>query len=542
MKAGAMFQRVVLPTTVQRYLDENELDTQLSAAMNETTSELPEDPFGTLTLKLAEKMDNAAAEKSSSSSSSSSSSRPPCGVPSFGKVRVVEKLGETTRRLCEVVMSVRGAPVRIHSFGVEVRPSDPVPASSASGGDRSGSGSGTSTAGEWQPTVEELEAFAATLFQSGRTNLKGLGVMFLPDVLESFFPDFGRPGTAASQLLSGSEQPGSRPVSAVSRRSKQSFSVKMQGNLLLAHSKVRSGETVFETLVNDGNGGKKCLALPPSFCGCVQWKIPSAAGEEAAESAGGGEEELGKRGLPFFGVALPADSPDPEAAVEEGGAPVSCPLTKATYARMRTLAEKVDAELKTKVGEVLIADEASGGLTSTSLEDAFPLLQEAVEAAVPGSDFSFVLCIPETFTGPAFPIPEAFLQNSGRAVRIFGSPTLYEPFDVEKFPKVLQCAQPPVAFESPLSYAQQCELCYPKGDAKFGYSNSLFVECADPLILEAEFPFLDVLLASNCAVLRGGFSEAMEERFNYLLDTVPEELLPPYEPVLIPMVAAPAAA
>lgn len=53
---------------------------------------------------------------------------------------------------------------------------------------------------------------------------------------------------------------------------------------------------------------------------------------------------------------------------------------------------------------------------------------------------------------------------------------------------------------------------------------------------------LKVLLASNCAVLRGGFSEAMEERFNYLLDTVPEELLPPYEPVLIPMVAAPAAA
>lgn len=67
--------------------------------------------------------------------------------------------------------------MRIHSFGVEVRPSDPVPASSASGGDRSGSGSGTSTAGEWQPSVEELEAFAATLFQSGRTNLKGLGVV-----------------------------------------------------------------------------------------------------------------------------------------------------------------------------------------------------------------------------------------------------------------------------------------------------------------------------------------------------------------------------
>eukprot|EP00392_Amoebophrya_sp_AT5.2_P018022 g18470.t1 len=124
MKAGAMFQRVVLPTTVQRYLDENELDTQLSAAMNETTSELPEDPFGTLTLKLAEKMDNAAAEKSSSSSSSSSSSRPPCGVPSFGKVRVVEKLGETTRRLCEVVMSVRGAPGPWGRKAVRLNPGD----------------------------------------------------------------------------------------------------------------------------------------------------------------------------------------------------------------------------------------------------------------------------------------------------------------------------------------------------------------------------------------------------------------------------------
>ncbi|CAD7933820.1 unnamed protein product [Amoebophrya sp. A120] len=655
-----MFQRVVLPAPVTQYLDTCKLDTALADAMNETTTALSPDPFGDLVLRLSEKLadtpaapasefeggngkgasSSSSASGSGSSSSSSSSRQKPLGGPQFGKIRVVKTPDATNpRRVLEVIMNVRGAPVRVHSFGLDVRIPPPPAAENGSEGSGvksasnpgSGTGSnGSSTGGMFTPTVFELECFCGALFQSSRTELLDLGPMFLPEVLESLFPttsgSSSRPGTgmtrpvsAASRMLSGSdtERPKTgtnRTNSALSSRARrqkyQSFSLRMQGNLCLAYSKINSGETVFELLMSNEVSSvvkPKTLdkRLPEFFCGIVYLKLPEGSEDGGEEEPPVPDEEpaleenpklpLWAKKAPFVGVSIPwtsalAEGVGDEASGFANGIEGRTSMPTNAWSRMAMITEKVNEALKGLVGEQLVVED--GILVSKSIEDGFAVVRQAAESVLaPPSEsfkmpsntmieeedekFSFtpILSIPDEFTPTTAPleIPDTVLETNPN-LRIFGSPLAYKAFDVERVPgpppirrefgsckhqaeyiptttrttAALQTTLAPINFDSPLAYAQQA-LREPLKKPIFGFSNELFVTCTESSgVLSTgddslNYPFLDIILASDCAVLylagSGISSEnALEKRFQFLMENVDADLyLPAFVPVMEPM-------
>ncbi|CAD7933515.1 unnamed protein product [Amoebophrya sp. A25] len=487
-----MFQKVVLPRAAQAYLKKTQLDTHLQAGMNETNSAMPEDAFGDLALRLASKLEVSLLG------------------PEFRKLRVLpisdkdalSKLtaqdeggggGSPSSVECEVVMDVRGAPVRIHSFSIDV---------------------GETEAGGWMPSLDELKVFCAALFMSNRRHLLDLGMMFESAVMDAIFE------TVGDETGCGKHE---------------RFALEMQGHLILAHEKIRSNEPLWETLVNYYGGSQSSSApkkldasIPSFFCCKTTLKKPPGSGGEEAGSAGSAQTGF----LPCFGLALPWT-----AALQDETEPFDAPgirtsLPRNAWRRMEALKARLEAEARTKAGEFLTVDEASGGLTTENLPEALALLREAADAIfvkpvpdpgpVPKPKYTFtpVICIPDAEEKLA--IPEAVLATNPN-LRIYGKP---EPFDQELYPGILQSPTGFAVLDAPLGYGQR-NIQTKKTPPKFGFSNSLFVDCSSvPKVCEANFPFLDVILASDCAILEGGTTEAMADRFAALVDRVSEEHLP----------------